>query len=287
MDMNKKIKKVVGDVLSEVALAKSVVVEGVQYDKTNDVFTFDFLNDEENDIIHLRSTGLYKSDIYNNCYYFKYKFEDSVDSSLRAKFIEYVKFHENMDEGDVSIFIIKAVNSLDSAVNLRSFDTIIYPQSISEINRKAISYVRLFGRPDFLPFELVKVPPSEIRFDYESYEREVLDATHRIGDRELPRYTEKQKEDARKKISEMMDQVKGLDYFSIGRDMKYKYRKYLKNIFKFKSEEEKNAYKKLLKPRVLVIDDIKTSGATINYILETIFKVNPDATVVVFTLIGK
>ena len=37
----------------------------------------------------------------------------------------------------------------------------------------------------------------------------------------------------------------------------------------------------------MVIDDVMTSGATLNYIINTIYKVNPNATVVVFRLIGK
>ncbi len=69
--------------------------------------------------------------------------------------------------------------------------------------------------------------------------------------------------------------------------MKYKYRKYLKNFYNFGSEEEKDAFNKLTQPKVMVIDDVMTSGATLNYIINTIYKVNPNATVVVFTLIGK
>jgi len=80
----------------------------------------------------------------------------------------------------------RAVNSLDSTINLRGYNTVVYPQSMSEINREMLSYLRMFGYPEFIPFELAKIPPSEIVFDYDSYKREVLDSTHQIGNRVFP-----------------------------------------------------------------------------------------------------
>jgi len=202
--MKQIIDRIVNETLNSIRKPNGKLVEGVQYDSRSNSFTFDFTQDSEHDIIKLTNHGLFQSSIYNKCFYFKYQFEDDVDSSVRANFIEYIKFHENMDNGDVSAFIEKAVNSLDDTINIREYDTVVYPQSISEINRKVISYIRLFGYPDFLTFELVK-----------------------------------------------------------------------------------EAFNKLTQPKVLVIDDVMTSGATLSYIINTIYKVNPNATVVVFTLIGK
>ena len=281
--IHEEIQKVLGNNGSK----NKQLAEGVQYNESENSFTFDFSHDSDHDIIKLTNHGLYKSTIYNKCFYFKYQFETNVDSTLRSKFIEYIKFHDNMDDGDVATFIEKAVNSLDDAVNLREYHTIIYPQSISEINRKAISYIRLFGYPDFTSFELIKSLPKELEFDYESYKREVLDAAHKVGDKLLPKYTEKQKEEILAGIEKMMEDLRNKDYFSIGRDMKYKYRKYLRNFYKSENEEMEKAFANLNRPKVLVIDDVMTSGATLNYIINTIYGINPDATVIVFTLIGK
>ena len=281
------VDRIVNEVINDIVKHKIILAEGVTYDPNSNSFTFDFSQDSEHDIVKLTNHGLYKSDIYNKCFYFKYQFENSVDSSVKTKFIEYLKFHENMDDGDVRTFIEKAVNSLDDAINIREYDTIVYPQSISEINRKVISYIRLFGYPDFLSFELVKEPPTEMSFDFTSYKREVLDATHKVGGKEYPKYTEGQKNEIMSQINDMMEKLKSRDYFSIGRDLKYKYRKYLKNFYKFGNDEERETFNKLIKPKVLVIDDVMTSGATLNYVINTIYKINPNATVVVFALIGK
>lgn len=281
------IQEEIKKVLSNKTSSKQKLVEGVQYNETEDSFIFDFAHDSDHDIIKLTNHGLCKSSIYNKCFLFKYQFDDSVESHLRAKFIDYIKFHDDMDEGDIATFVENAVNSLDDTINLREYNTVVYPQSISEINRKVISYIRLFGYPEFASFELVKEVPKKLEFDYDSYTREVLDATHRVGDRYLPKYTDKQKEEILVKIENMMQALRGKDYFSIGRDMKYKYRKYLRNFYKFENKEVEKAFTNLEKPKVLVIDDVMTSGATLSYIVNTIFRINPEVTITIFTLIGK
>lgn len=292
MKQNKVLKNVIDRIVNESLNGLSnkntnILVEGVRYDDNNDTFIFDFTQDNEHDIVKLTNHGLTQSDTYNKCFYFKYQFENDVDSVLRGRFIEYIKFHDGMNKNDINMFVKKAVNSLDDTIDLRSFNTIIYPQSISEINRKVISYIRLFGYPDFLTFELVKEPPSELSFDYASYKREVLDTTHKMGDKIYPNYTEEEKEKRIEDIRNMMEKLKKNEYFSIGRDMKYKYRKYLKNFYHFSNKEEEDTFNKLKQPKVLIIDDVMTSGATLNYIINTIYKINSNATVIVFTIIGR
>lgn len=281
------INRIVNKSLDNLSNKNNILVEGVHYDNVNDCFVFDFTQDNEHDIVKLTNHGLIQSDTYNKCFYFKYQFENDVNSTLRGKFIEYIKFHNGMNNNDVNTFVKKAVNSLDDTIDLRDFNTIIYPQSISEINRKVISYIRLFGYPEFLTFELVKEPPVDLSFDYVSYKREVLDATHKIGNKVYPKYTEEEKEKKIEDIRDMMEKLKKNEYFSIGRDMKYKYRKYLKNFYHFNNKEDEESFNKLKQPKVLIIDDVMTSGATLNYIINTIYKINSNATVVVFTLIGK
>ena len=282
-----RLMDIINRTVNEVVSSRGQLVEGVQYNKEENSFIFDFVHDSERDIIKLTNSGLTKSEINNKCFYFKYQFEGNVSSQLRAKFIEHMKFHEGMNKTDIETFVKSAVNSLDDTVNLREYNTVIYPQSISEINRKVITYIRKFGYPNFLSFELVKEPPTELRFDYESYHREILDATHRIGNREFPRYSEAQKAEEERKIKELMKFLKGKDYVSIGRDVSLKYRPYIHNFYKFENEEQKQVFIKMNQPKVLIIDDVMTSGTTLTHIINTIYKVNPNATVIVFAILGK
>lgn len=82
------IDRIVNETLNNIRKPKSKLVEGVQYDSRSNSFTFDFTQDSERDIIKLTNYGLYQSSIYNKCFNFKYQFEDDVDSSVRANFID-------------------------------------------------------------------------------------------------------------------------------------------------------------------------------------------------------
>lgn len=262
-------------------------VEGVLYNEYEDSFTFDLINDSQKYIIKLTNHGLIRSELYDGYFFFKYQFEPDVSSQIRTKFIESIKFHEGMKDNDIATFIKRAVNTLDSTINLRDYRTVVYPQPMSEIIRKMLSYLRMFGFPDFISFELVKLPPSEMVFDYVSYKHEVLDATYQIGDRVFPKYTEEQKCDILSEIEKMMEELKNKDFFSIESNIRTMYCDYLHNIYCFNNDNEKREFEKLCKPKVLVIDDVMTSGASLNIVIDTLYKVNPSVTVVVFSLIGK
>ena len=198
------IDEIISQVVNETLGNRKPIVEGVKYIKDTDTFVFDFRHDTDNDIIVLTNNGLEQSEIFNQCFFFKYKFGSEVDSSVRAKFIEHVKFGKDINEDDLELFIKKAVDSLSDTIDLWNCHTVIHPQSLSNVNRKMLSYLRMFGHPDFLSFEMVKVPSSDMTFG-----------------------------------------------------------------------------------NVLIIDDVKTSGTSLMFVIETIKKVNPQVKIVVFSLIGK
>ena len=132
--------------------------------------------------------------------------------------------------------------------------------------------------------------PKDIEFDYDSFEKEVLSKTtiNKYG-KEIPCYNQRQKQEVLHKIEEMMNDIHNKDYFSIARDfgVKSKYRKFLNNFYMFRNEKEKAEFKNLLKPKILLVDDILTSGTTVLFLIKTIKMLNPEAEVTVFTLIGK
>jgi hypothetical protein len=115
--------------------------EGIEYDKESNSFIFDFENDSENSLMKLKNDGLKESTIFNNTFYYQYYFEDSMDSQLRKDFIEYIKFPKKQDNRDVEKFVEKAVDSLHHSINLYDFDTIVFPESRSELNRKITSSI--------------------------------------------------------------------------------------------------------------------------------------------------
>lgn len=266
-------------------LTANILFEGVSYNKNAGTFVFNFSNDNDDEIIKLEKK-VHRSEIFNNCYYFAYEFESNVDSYIRSLFIKSIKFPDGtISEDDKCTFIGNAVRSLDSKINLIKYDTLIYPQSMSELTREMIKYLSKFAGPKYISFELIKELPSKIEFDYDRFCVDVLDSILPNG---RARYTDAQKKDVIVKIKEMMDNVHRSEYFSIARNIrKTKYRPFIKNYYKFRNKDDEELFKQLDKSNILVVDDIATSGTTIFHLLKTIRSINDSNNIAVFSLLGK
>ena len=89
------------------------------------------------------------------------------------------------------------------------------------------------------------------------------------------------------KIHKILDNIHSQYYFSIAQNVPKKYRQYIQNYLNFKSEECEKSFQSLTNANILIVDDINTSGSTIDEILRIINKVNSDCTIFVYTLIGR
>jgi hypothetical protein len=276
--------KIIKQTINSVLEGK-ILNEGVSYNEIEDKFTFDFYNDGKVDIISLTKHG-YQVQAFNHCYHYGYEFEPNIDSTLRTKFIKSIKFPDGkISEKDKKTFIINAVNQLDNNISIPSFNLIIYPESISELNRDMLKYLNRLTQPHLVSMEMIKQLPQSIEFDYNKFKLEILDSKLENG---KPRYSEAQKKDVLFKISTMMDNIRTKDYFSIARHInKAKYRPYIKNYYTFKIEEDKILFKSLEHNNILIIDDIVTSGTTLTHLLTTLRTINDTNNIVIFSLIGK
>lgn len=263
----------------------NVLKEGVHYNEADDSFSFDFQNDNETDIISLTKVG-YKISAFNHCYYYAYEFSENIDSVKRSAFIHSLKFPDGrISKKDKNTFIMNAVDKLDTEISLPSYKLIVYPESISELNREMLRYLNRFASPDIVNMELVKTLPSRIEFDYNRFKMEILDAKLPNG---KGRYTELQKQTVITNIQKMMDEIHNLDYFSIARNVKKaKYRQYIRNYYTFKSDSDRQLFEKIMNSNVLIIDDILTSGTTLSHLLNCLRTVNNKNNIVIFSLIGK
>ena len=258
---------------------------GVTFDSEKKCFVFDFGHDGQNDIVSLTGSG-YQIEAFGKCLYYGYEFAADVPSAVRTDFIQYVKFPESIrNDSNLTQFIQKAVNDLNSKINLYDYDLVIMPESSSRVNQYMLRYIYRFAQPTLRPMQLVKALPLNITFDMDAYEQQYLNDVLENG---RPRYTESQKEAAKASIQEMMDLIHRKEYFTIAKDVrKSKLRPYMEQFLQFGSNEERDLCKTIRNQNVLVIDDITTSGSTLNEVLRTLRILNDSNNITIFSLIGR
>jgi len=258
---------------------------GITFDNDRHLFAFDFSCDGHSDIIRLTGNG-YQVEAFGKCFYYGYEFEETVDRDVRGAFIKYLKFGNNLrTDANLTGFIKKAVNQLNDKINLYDYDLVIMPESSSPVNQYMLRYIYRFAQPALQKMEIIKNLPQCISFDMEAYQKQYLDDILENG---RPRYTEVQKAAVIASIEEMMALIHEKDYFTIARDVrKSKFRPYVMNFLRFASEADARLCSTIRNQNVLIIDDVTTSGATLNEILRTLRILNEDNTISIFSLIGR
>ena len=258
---------------------------GITYDSILQRFVFDFDHDGNSDIVSLTGTG-YQVEAFGNCFYYGYEFAEQVDGAVRSAFIKHVKFSGPIQENpDLATFIKKAVDNLSHKINLYDYDLVVMPESSSKVNDYMLRYIYRFAQPTLRKMELVKNLPANITFDMDAYEQQYLDDVLENG---RPRYTAAQKDEAKQSINQMLDLIHKKDYFTIAKDVrKSRFRPYMMQFLKFASKADEQLCAIIRQQNVLIVDDIATSGSTINEILRTLRILNEDNNITIFSLIGR
>ena len=258
---------------------------GVTFDDTEKKFVFDFEHDGAADIVSLTGNG-YQVEAFGKCFYYGYEFSEQIDGPVRSAFIKYVKFTEALqDTPELTQFIKKAIDNLNKQINLYDYDLVVMPESSSKVNQYMLRYIYRFAQPTLRKMELVKALPSSISFDMDGFEQSYLNDVLENG---RPRYTEAQKEEVKQSIGKMLDLIHQKDYFTIAKDVKKsKFRPYMIEFLKFATKADEELCATIRKQNVLVIDDVTTSGSTLNEILRTLRILNEDNEITIFSLIGR
>lgn len=258
---------------------------GITFDSVRQCFVFNFDQDGLSDMIALTGTG-YQVEAFGKCFYYGYEFSEDVESSVRSNFIKYVKFSSPIQSyPDLTKFVQKAVNHLNEKIDLYEYDLVIMPESSSQLNQYMLRYIYRFAQPTLRSIELVKSLPSHISFDMDGYEQQYLNDQLDNG---RPRYTEVQKNEVKASISQMMENIHQKEYFTIAKDVKKsKLRPYIMNFLRFKDASDKDLCAAIRRQNILVVDDIATSGSTLNEVLRTLRILNEDNTITIFSLLGR
>lgn len=247
----------------------------------NDSVVYNDSEDNRNDILNILSPDIYKSEFQGSVYYFGYRFNDSASRKDRTTVLKWLKNIDGngIDEKTLRKFIDKPIRFLDIEINLSEFDALLYPRSNrSFLTKIIVNELYKFTQHDLerISFELVKSLPKDIYFDWNAFDSD-FDGV--IGDNQynqIKDYID----------NELLPKIHSLDYFSIADSVKYKYRQYIKDYLVIDAETE-NFIKSVNNGKILVVDDINTSGSTLTEILRIIRKINNRCDVYIFTLIGK
>lgn len=258
---------------------------GITYDSILQRFVLDFEHDGNSNNVSLTGTS-YQVEAFGNCFYYGYEFAEQVDGAVRSAFIKHVKFSGPIQENpDLATFIKKAVDNLSHKINLYDYDLVVMPESSSKVNDYMLRYIYRFAQPTLRKMELVKNLPANITFDMDAYEQQYLDDVLENG---RPRYTAAQKNEAKQSIKQMLDLIHKKDYFTIAKDVrKSRFRPYMMQFLKFASKADEQLCAIIRQQNVLIVDDIATSGSTINEILRTLRILNEDNNITIFSLIGR
>ena len=258
---------------------------GVTFDSEKQMFVFDFGHDGTEDIVTLTGDG-YQVEAFDKCFYYGYEFSDQVDGNVRSVFINYMKFAKDLqDNPDLTHFIKKAIDNLNRKINLYDYNLVVMPESSSKVNQYMLRYIYRFAQPTLRKMELVKALPANISFDMDAYTEQYLDDVLEDG---RPRYTEAQKEEVRQAINKMLDLIHQKDYFTIAKDVKKsRFRPYMMDFLKFATEADEKLCASIRQQNVLIIDDVTTSGSTLNEILRKLRILNEDNEITIFSLLGR
>ena len=268
-----------------VAIIQIGAIMGVTFDNKEHRFVFDFEHDGTDDIVSLTGDG-YQVETFGRCFYYGYEFSEQVDGSVRSAFIKHVKFTDDLQNcPDLTTFIKKAIDQLNRSINLYDYNLVVMPESSSKVNLYMLRYIYRFAQPMLRKMELVKSLPSTISFDMDAFQQSYLDDVLENG---RPRYTQAQKDEVKQSIARMLDLIHQKDYFTIARDVKKsRFRPYMMNFLRFATEQDEELYATIRKQNVLVMDDVTTSGSTLNEILRTLRILNDDNEITIFSLIGR
>lgn len=259
---------------------KRLIYSGIRVDDFGR-YVYDETHNLPTDIIDLVEPQLFESSVNNNTYWFGYTFNSNCDKNDRSKFINYIKgIGDNcISEEELEKLMIRPLKSLNAAVSLYHIDAFIYPLSQrSELVTKMVSAINKYTSREMarLSFELVKRVPTDIEFDWDMYESEVMYENDNQYN-QIHNYVE----------NNLLPKIHALDYFSLAHDVKPKYRKYIKNYLQFKDSDIEKISKLQNGFNVLIVDDINTTGSTLQEILRQISILNPNCNIYIYTLIGK
>ena len=269
-------------------------------------FNVDFEHNSDNDAIKFISPYYETTSIANvPVCWFGYEYCDGISLEYRnacGKFLENVKeapalidendpksdmdYSDGISLNDLSNMIERSIRGIQIKYKI-DVDTIIYPKSVH--NNLAYNIARCVKRclpnADKITIqEVLKSKPSNIVIDIEEC---LSDIDAGVNGTKRKAYSKQYKRNVvvdREMLSDLQDKINNQSDFSIYRDISPVFiRNYVKNIFDISKVAESITKSQAL----LIVDDNKTTGASLVDIVNQIRVYNKNCEIFVFTLTGR
>lgn len=241
---------------------KKNVREGIRYnDETYDV---DFEKDLVGDIIRFGDRLSTKKDEYGNIVMIGVPVEKSEHKN---KLLNDIKKTSNLNPSVMSFIIDKVVNNLTDYVDINNFDYIVSPKSSSPLIHSLINKLKtVSNKPIFITDMFLKNDIENIWLDIEEAKKE-LEPKHL------------------KSLLKSFERAKKVDGQSMKLQRLGKYhRKYVKNML-IVNPQHNNILVDMLDKNILVVDDLITTGKTLNDIRVILSNLG-SGEVTLFTMFG-
>lgn len=232
----------------------SDMLEGIYaYNDEDDEFGFDWEEDDEDDIILLKSNAIHINRASNPIHYYGYEFnwDSEYTRRLKNRLIKYIK--SNVDDENVLYLIRDCVDAFNNRINLEQFDYMVVVPSSSRINKTISSEIgNMYNIPQI---PMSKIKASEMKIDWEKIKSETTPLEYAALKQQINQIAKSfgsQSEDA-----------------SITK-IKPKFRKYIEPIIRADKESIDNIGKLVLSKHILVIDDVKTTGHSVGDVMKVV-----------------
>jgi len=217
------------------------IFEGISV--VNGELNFDWGKDSSQDVIPLKIQNYNKrvSTISKFPYYLAYRFPKTVPKESKDRVRELIKYLKTPKTKDVELMVNKAVMQFNNIDSLNSYDTVVLPQSSSVLLKLILSKIKpkLNQHVTITNQAIVKLHASEVTFKMDKFEK--------LNDIQ------------KKAFVKAVMSKKNLDNFK----MTNLHARQRSLIDQFLSLSNDFWISKIVNKKVLFIDDITTTGATV------------------------
>lgn len=239
------------------------ITEGIKI-SDDDKYEVDYTKDSTDDLINLRDNPSYVKNEYGDVVIIGIPIQKNKNKS---RIVNDIKKRVNIPDDVISKLTDKVITNLIGSVDLNEFDYIISPKSSSDLTKEFINKLKtVTTKPKYISDFFLKNDSDKIWLDINT-------ASNELSNKYLKKLIKNF--DKAKEISNQPIKLQPLTNFQ---------RKYVKDMLKINLEYN-NILVDMLDKKILVIDDILTSGKTLNDI-KTILSTPNTNEVTLFTMFG-